>query len=168
MYFATHATKGIAMANAAPTQHDIARTYALLGGLDTIRTPVRTSMEAHDMLMGGLPSQALLHLTKEVAFLNTEINLDKAIGISVRTLQRRRNDGAASVLSVEQSNRTWKFAEILGRATEIFGSKQDAEAWMNSPAIGLDQRKPIDLMATAVGVEAVEDYLTRIEYGVYV
>lgn len=155
------------MANAAPTQHDIARTYALLGGRETIRTPVRTSLEAHDLLMGGLPSQALLHLTKEVAFLNTEINLDKAIGISVRTLQRRKNDGSASVLSVEQSNRTWKFAEILGRTTEIFGSKQDAEAWMNSPAIGLDQRRPIDLLATAVGVEAVEDYLTRIEYGVY-
>ena len=119
------------------------------------------------MLMGGMPSQALLHLTKEVAFLNTDISLDKAIGISVRTLQRRKNDGADSVLSIDQSNRTWKFAEILGRTTEIFGSKQDAEAWMNSPAIGLDQRRPIDLLATAVGVEAVEDYLTRIEYGVY-
>lgn len=156
------------MDNAPPTQHDIARTYALLGGEDTIHKPVRTSMEAHDLLSVGLPSKALFHLTKEVAFLNTEVNLDKAIGISVRTLQRRKIDGAGSVLSVEQSNRTWKFAEILGRTTEIFGSKQDAEAWMNAPAIGLDQRRPIDLLATSAGVEAVEDYLTRIEYGVYV
>ena len=155
------------MAQTAPVKHDIARTYALLGGEGTIRPPVRTSMEAHDLLMAGLPSQALLHLAKEVAFLNVEVNLDKAIGISVRTLQRRKSDGAASTLSVEQSNRTWKFAEILGRTTEIFGSRQDAETWMHSPAIGLDQRRPIDLLATAVGVEAVEDYLTRIEYGVY-
>ena len=93
--------------------------------------------------------------------------LDKAIGISLRTLQRRRKDGGETILSVEQSNRTWKFAEILGRATEIFGSKDEAEAWMNRPAIGLDQRRPIDLMSTSVGIEAVEDYLTRVEYGVY-
>ena len=155
------------MGEAAPIERDIARTFALLGGMDTIGSVVRTDMEAHDLLMGGLPSSALLHLTKEVAFLNTDINLDKAIGISVRTLQRRKKDAPEAVLSVEQSNRTWKFAEILGRTTEIFGSRPDAEAWMNQPAFGLDQRRPIDLLATAVGIEAVEDYLTRIEYGVY-
>jgi putative toxin-antitoxin system antitoxin component (TIGR02293 family) len=82
-------------------------------------------------------------------------------------LQRRKKDASEVLLSIDQSNRTWKFAEILGRATEIFGSRAEAEAWLNSPAIGLDQRRPIDLLATAVGVEAVEDYLTRIEYGVY-
>lgn len=155
------------MAEAMPVEHDIARTYALLGGRDTIRKPVRTSLEAHDMLMRGLPSSALLHLTREISLLATENVLDKAIGISVRTLQRRKKDAPEAVLSVDQSNRTWKFAEILGRATEIFGSREAAEGWMNQPAIGLDQRKPIDLLATAVGVEAVEDYLTRIEYGVY-
>jgi len=31
----------------------------------------------------------------------------------------------------------------------------------------LDQRKPIDLLATHVGAEVVEEYLSRIEYGVY-
>jgi putative toxin-antitoxin system antitoxin component (TIGR02293 family) len=155
------------MSEAALIEHDIARTFALLGGTDTIPTPVRNRMDAHDLLLAGLPSSALLHLTQEVAFLSTGSVLDKAIGISVRTLQRRKNDATDTVLSVEQSNRTWKFAEILGRATETFGSQQAAEAWMNQPAIGLDQRRPIDLLATAVGTETVEDYLTRIDYGVY-
>lgn len=93
--------------------------------------------------------------------------MDKAIGISKRTLQRRKKDVRDTILNVEQSNRIWKFAEILGRASDIFGSKQQAEAWMSQPAIGLDQRRPIDLLATTAGVEALEDYLTRIEYGVY-
>lgn len=57
--------------------------------------------------------------------------------------------------------------EILGRASEIFGSKAEAETWLKSPAIELDQRRPIDLLSTAAGLEVVEDYLTRIEYGVY-
>jgi putative toxin-antitoxin system antitoxin component (TIGR02293 family) len=156
------------MAQAVSAENDIARTYALLGGRDTIRKPVRNNLEAHDILMLGLPSAALLHLTSQVAFLATDAVLEKAIGISVRTLQRRKKDAPDAVLSVDQSNRTWKFAEILGRASEIFGSKAEAEAWLNAPAIGLDQRRPIDLLSTAVGVEAVEDYLTRIEYGVYV
>lgn len=128
---------------------------------------MRNNMEAHDILMLGLPSAALLHLTSEVASLAADSTLEKAIGISVRTLQRRRKDTADAVLSVDQSNRTWKFAEIFGRASEIFGSKAEAEAWLNAPAIGLDQRRPIDLLSTAIGVDAVEDYLTRIEYGDY-
>lgn len=151
----------------ASTNYDIERTYSLLGGRSTIGQPVRTNLEAHDMLMSGLPSSALLHLTSHVAFLGADSVLDKAIGISVRTLQRRKKDARETMLSAEQSNRTWKFAEILGHATDIFGTSEAAERWMGEPAIGLDQRRPIDLLSTAVGVEAVEDYLTRIEYGVY-
>ena len=59
------------MAEPMPVEHDIARTYALLGGRDTIRKPVRTSLEAHDMLMRGLPSSALLHLTRGITSLAT-------------------------------------------------------------------------------------------------
>nr|WP_306268338.1 antitoxin Xre/MbcA/ParS toxin-binding domain-containing protein [Pararhizobium sp. IMCC3301] len=157
------------MAGATLAEHDdIARTIALLGGQATIGRPVRNNLEAHDLLIAGLPASALLHLTKEVGFLTSSRGiLEKAVGISVRTLQRRKAAANRSLLDVDQSNRTWKFAEILGRATQIFGSREDAEAWMNRPAIGLNQRKPIDLLATSIGLEAVEDYLTRIEYGVY-
>ena len=155
------------MANDGLVDQDISRTYGLLGGSATIGEPAETALAAHDLLLRGLPAATLLYLTSQVAFLNDDKSLDKAVGISVRTLQRRRNDATHTVLSVEQSNRTWKFAEILGRASEIFGSLQAAENWMNEAAIGLDQRKPIDLLATTVGVEAVTDYLTRIDYGVY-
>lgn len=155
------------MADLATIENDITRTYALLGGKETIKKPVQNSLDAHDLLMVGLPTSALLYLTAQVSFLTNVGTLDKTIGISVRTLQRRKKEPKDSMLSVEQSNRTWKFAEILGRATDILGSREEAEAWMNTPALGLDQRKPIDLLATAVGMEAIEDYLTRIEYGVY-
>jgi putative toxin-antitoxin system antitoxin component (TIGR02293 family) len=63
--------------------------------------------------------------------------------------------------------RTRKFAEILARAATLFGSRAAAEQWLEQPAIGLDHRRPIDLMATPAGLELVEDYLGRIEYGVY-
>jgi putative toxin-antitoxin system antitoxin component (TIGR02293 family) len=64
-------------------------------------------------------------------------------------------------------NDTRKFAEILSRATTLFGSQATAEQWLEQPATGLDQRRPIDLMTTPTGLELVDDYLGRIEYGVY-
>jgi len=33
--------------------------------------------------------------------------------------------------------------------------------------MGLNQRRPIDLLATPAGVEMVETFLERLDYGVY-
>ncbi len=86
--------------------------------------------------------------------------------MSLRNFQRRK-DAPDKPLSQEQSGRTWKFAEILAKATDVFGSQEEAEQWLERPAIGLDQRRPIDLLATPAGIELVEQYLTRLAYGVY-
>lgn len=85
--------------------------------------------------------------------------------MSLRTWQRRRRRNKP--LSQEQSGRAWKFAEILAKATDIFGSQAEAEQWLERPAVGLDQRRPIDLLGTPPGVELVEDHLDRLEYGIY-
>jgi putative toxin-antitoxin system antitoxin component (TIGR02293 family) len=61
-----------------------------------------------------------------------------------------------------------KFAEILAKATELFGSLQEAEHWLARPAIGLNRQRPVDLLATPAGVELVETFLSQIEFGVYV
>ncbi len=86
--------------------------------------------------------------------------------MSLRTYQRQKA-APAKRLSREQSGRTWKFAEILARATAVFGSQAEAEQWLERPAVGLDQRCPIDLLTTPAGVQIVEDFLGRLEYGVY-
>jgi putative toxin-antitoxin system antitoxin component (TIGR02293 family) len=49
----------------------------------------------------------------------------------------------------------------------VFGSQAEAEQWLDRPAIGLDGRKPIDLLRTHPGTRLVSEYLTRIEHGVY-
>jgi putative toxin-antitoxin system antitoxin component (TIGR02293 family) len=65
------------------------------------------------------------------------------------------------------ARRPRKFTQTLVRATAVFGSQQEAERWLEQPAIGLDQRRPIDLLATQAGAKIVEDFLTRVEFGVY-
>lgn len=143
---------------------DLARTLDLLGGPDVIRTPVRTSLEAHDLLAHGLPAASLFHLGERIGLGAAE--LVGALGMSLRTLQRRRDDRDRS-LSPEQSGRAWTLAEILGRATEALGSREEALDWLQRPALALDGRRPIDLLRTPAGAEVVGDHLTRLEYGVY-
>ena len=75
----------------------------------------------------------------------------KAIGMSHRAPQRHTSTSVKQ-LSPEQSGRTWKLAEILTKAVSVFGSKEKAEQWLERPAIGLNQRKPIDLLATRPGL----------------
>lgn len=144
----------------------LAAVASLLGAPSTLRKVPQSPLEAHEMLLNGLPSRALFHLVQNLAFLRWDDSLARAIGMSHRTYQRHASV-SAKPLSPEQSGRTWKLAEILAKATSVFGSKQEAEQWLERPAIGLDQRKPIDLLATPAGVELVEGLLVRLEYGVY-
>lgn len=153
--------------SAMPVDRNVGRTMELLGGAQTFRETVTSRIEAHDVLEHGLPVGALNTLVQRFPFLLGSGNMmERAIGISVRTYQRRR-DTAEKPLSPEQSSRAWKFAEIVARASEVLGSEDEAVVWMTKPAMGLDQRRPIDLIGTAAGLELVEDHLSRIEYGVY-
>lgn len=71
------------------------------------------------------------------------------------------------MLSTEQGSRTWNFARILTKATSVLGSQAEAAKWMMQPAMGLDNGRPIELLATAAGTELVQEFLERIDYDVY-
>ena len=153
--------------NPAPKEpgNDLQKVADLLGGPRILSRRITSALDAHELLLDGLPGSALTHFVSHLLFLQTD-SLEKAFGMSLRTFQRRK-DAPDKPLSQEQSGRTWKFAEILAKATDVFGSQEEAEQWLERPAIGLDQRRPIDLLATPAGVELVEQYLTRLAYGVY-
>ncbi|MET3581546.1 putative toxin-antitoxin system antitoxin component (TIGR02293 family) [Mesorhizobium robiniae] len=151
---------------AEPTNNELQRVARLLGGTRILSRHLRSALDAHELLIHGLPGSALDHLLEQLVFIQKTDSLEKAVGMSLRTYQRRK-DAPSKPLNQDQSGRTWKFAEILSKATDVFGSQAEAEQWLERPAIGLDQRRPIDLLATPAGVELVEDYLKRLEYGVY-
>jgi putative toxin-antitoxin system antitoxin component (TIGR02293 family) len=138
----------------------------ILGGPKVLKWELEGLLDAHELLLRGLPGAALTYLVDSLVLLHDPVSLEKAVGVSLRTFQRRKAD-PAKLLSPEQSGRAWKFAEILAKATVVLGSRTEAEQWLERPAIGLNQRRPIDLLATTAGVEIVENHLERIEYGVY-
>jgi putative toxin-antitoxin system antitoxin component (TIGR02293 family) len=154
------------LAQAAAARTELQQVSALFGGRQTLRRAVQNPLDAHDLLVAGLPGDALMHLLGKLGALKSSPSLEKALGMSLRTIQRRK-ERPDQVLDREQSSRTWKFAEILARATEVMGSQAEAEDWLARPAMGLDGRRPIDLLESAAGTEIVEEFLTRLEYGVY-
>ena len=148
-------------------QSETLRIADLLGGEATFKRSLTNALDAHEMIIRGFPGTALIKLVANVSLFQRSDAFEKAIGISQRTFQRRKAEANPRTLSSEQSGRAWKFAEILSRATTIFGSQEDAEQWLETPAIGLNQRRPIDLLATPAGTKLVEQFLERIEFGVY-
>ncbi|HME21763.1 MAG TPA: antitoxin Xre/MbcA/ParS toxin-binding domain-containing protein [Acetobacteraceae bacterium] len=158
----------------APTEPDrsvteaaeLHRLAALLGGPGVLRHALNNRLDAHELLLEGLPGRALRHLIDSLSVLQKTASIEKAVGMSLRTFQRRKG-APAKRLSQEQSGRAWKFAEVLAKAISVFGSQSEAEQWLERPAIGLERRRPIDLLATQAGVEIVETFLQRLEYGVY-
>ncbi len=145
---------------------ELQKVAALLGGTRILSRHLTSALDAHELLLHGLPASAVDHLVGSLIIIGKTESLEKAVGMSLRTWQRRK-DAPSKPLSQEQSGRAWKFAEILSKATDVLGTQAEAEQWLERPAIGLDQRRPIDLLGTPAGVELVEDHLERLEYGVY-
>ena len=138
---------------------------ALLGGRRVLHRQVASDEDAHDLVLRGIPAEAMAKLFAGVLSLSSDLVL-AAIGVSERSFARRKA-APGTLLPVNESERLWRFAEILGHATRVFSSQAEAEQWLGRPAIGLDHRKPIDLLRTHPGARLVGDYLTRIEHGVY-
>jgi putative toxin-antitoxin system antitoxin component (TIGR02293 family) len=141
------------------------RAYDLLGGARFIRRRPTSLAEVHAMLVDGIPYAVLFHLTSGIHAL-PEQDVFNVVGISERTL-RRQKDAPRKAMPADLASRTWLFAETLARATEVFGGRQEAERWMSGEAMGLDGARPIELMRTVQGAALVNEFLVRLEHGVY-
>ena len=65
------------------------------------------------------------------------------------------------------TDRALRLVSVMSQAQEVLGSQDAAERWLSSPAMGLDQRVPIDLLQSSEGTAMVKTLLSRMEYGVY-
>jgi len=93
--------------------------------------------------------------------------LQRITGKSIRTVQRLTKDAQPIRLNQQQSTIAFQFAHTLEHATHVFGSQPFAEDWLGKPCKYLDGQVPLELIDNSLGFQVVEDYLTRIEHGVY-
>jgi putative toxin-antitoxin system antitoxin component (TIGR02293 family) len=159
------ASQGLLSFENKPTEE--VRIAALLGGPDILMRSTTTFGDMRELVAHGLPRRALSHLVGQVPLLQRPDALENAIGSGQLALEPAEEREVSDFLSPEQSGRAWKFAEILSKATTVFGSQDEAEQWLDSPAVGLNLSRPIELLTTRAGAELVEQYLGKIEFGVY-
>ncbi|MGO8389090.1 antitoxin Xre-like helix-turn-helix domain-containing protein, partial [Rhizobium johnstonii] len=74
------------------------------GGSRILSRSLTNALYAHELLLHGLPASALDHLVGTLVVLGKNESREKAMGMSLRTWQRRK-DTPAKPLSQEQSGR---------------------------------------------------------------
>jgi len=76
-------------------------------------------------------------------------------------------DEAGEKASIDVSDLALEISKVRAQATEELGSTEAAEQWLMAPAMGLEQRRPIDLMGSMEDIALVTQLLSRMRYGVY-
>ncbi len=122
------------------------------------------AFEIHRLIKKGFPSEVMTILLRSVAGIEKHV-IAQVLGMSERTLQRRLKQPRP--LTPEQSSNAWRFASTLCKAEVVFGDSRAAAEWLMRPAIGLNREVPIDLLTTQPGYELVDNYLSRMEHGIY-
>jgi putative toxin-antitoxin system antitoxin component (TIGR02293 family) len=151
--------------NAVAERGSFTQIVKFLGGHHVFKKSITSKLDVHEVILKGLPGGVLMYMVKHIQTMKPS-DVGHAVGVSIRTMQRRTGR-PQKPLRQDQSGRAWKFAEILTTASDVFGSQSEAEKWLTTPAVALDQRRPVDLLSSPAGVEMVEQLLGRLEYGVY-
>ena len=124
-----------------------------------------TGLTAHDLVARGIGVAEAKQVLAGFTIIN-EKQFYSVLGITERTMQRRAAS-ATKTLDANASDRALRLVTVMHQATEVLGSQEAAERWLSSPAMGLDQRVPIDLLQSSEGTAMVKTLLSRMEYGVY-
>jgi putative toxin-antitoxin system antitoxin component (TIGR02293 family) len=90
--------------------------------------------------------------------------VSRMIHVSERTLQRNRPDKR---MDVSTSERLVELARLFYKGIEVFGEREIFTEWLNRPNRSLENRLPIELIETGLGIDMVMEELTRIEHGVF-
>lgn len=113
------------------------------------------------LVYAGLPimiiDQAALDLDVSKA------TLFSALSLPVSTMTRRAKSG--SPLSLEESDRMDRVAQVFKEAIDVFGDKETGSEWMSTRLPALGDRTPLELLDSSAGYQMVLDTLGQISYG---
>lgn len=117
----------------------------------------------HETLTEGVPYEVYSKLASVSGLESQE--LARYVVIPRATLQRRAKAGR---FSVDEGDRLYRFAEVYKSALDLFeGDKERASRWLLHPVRGLGGSRPVEMIATSAGAQAVLDLIGRLEHGVF-
>lgn len=122
----------------------------------------RSREDAIAILKKGLPVSSFEKLHKEMKVSSSE--LARFAHISIRTLQRRRQQGR---FQTDESERLLRVGVLFDQAVDVLGGVDAARAWLRAPKKSLAGKSPLEYCDTEPGAREVEDLLGRIAHGVF-
>lgn len=120
---------------------------------------VQSYLDVVERIHAGIPWRAARELIEATGLAQAE--LARLLGTSASTLRRHLNSD--DEMDPVASDRAYRIARIVVLAGELFERDADKiHSWLNRPQPGLGEVRPVDIMDTSEGAEAVEDLLVRI------
>lgn len=108
-----------------------------------------------------LKKAILTRVGRKFRFTNDQFAL--VAGVTTRTYQRQL---PKAKISLSASENTLRLAEVYKNGLLVFDDdKTSFQNWLNASVPALNNNKPIELITTGLGAEAVNDELLRMEYG---
>ena len=123
-------------------------------------------VELHDIALSGISKGFMVAFVERLPIVRADGAMEGVLGVSERTLYRYKTD-ANALLSPDTASKLVDFAQVMQKATSVMGDTEAAQRWLTTPAFDFNRRRPIDLMVTHQGSQAVLTLLGQIEYGVY-
>ena len=139
--------KSLGQAGAQPT------TVTLI-----LRQPHPVTIES---VREGLPVDSVERLAECLQI--TSASLQRCLNLSKQTYARRRRRGR---LSVAESDRVVRYADLFRRAAELLGDADAAATWLRTPAPALRGEAPMDHATTEFGARNVARLIGRLEHGI--
>jgi len=109
----------------------------------------------------GLNAKAALDFLSLSGF--TQDEFQETFKTTVKTIQNHVT--RELTLDAALSEKLLKSFALFDQGSAIFGSAGSFHQWLNTPAYGLGNQLPFDLMDTITGIQLIEEELIRIEFG---
>ncbi len=134
----------------------------ILGGVDEVGMEVRSVIEIDELVKRGLKETSVSLVAGQLGISAEE--LAKCLNVDYEPANASPK---VETLNPNFSERLIKLAEIIYRGKEVLGSEELLQQWMKAKIPALDNKRPLDYLATFTGQEYLLTILGRIEHGIF-
>ena len=128
-----------------------------MGGEPVLKTPVRSMLDLHEVILHGVPKAAVAFLGKSYAEV-MPVQDFAALFTSASTMKR------PGPLPVAAGERVQRVARLTALAERTFGDRDKGVAWLTTAHPMLGRTTPLELAKTEIGARQVERLLTNLAY----
>mgnify|MGYP003138142386 CR=1 FL=1 len=86
------------------------------------------------------------------------------LNTTTRTLDRYKKEHKS--FKSQQTERIIEIKQLYQKGVDVFGDKDNFDAWLETENLSLGRIRPVSLLDTSVGINMVKDELGRIEHGI--